>query len=211
MVLIVAVVAAFMLGLIAFTSAPVGNEFARQQHQGREYVLVLYEDELAIFSDTGTVSDPHLAEAVFRSYAWEPLLGEIDADRLKGLADDVRELEGSVSEVTSYLNVAEGILEELNYMEATTSNGDNVPVMPVVDEAFADRAKNTSSVGEAGGHIRSLASELNRFGTSSTSLQDAAVFLSGVDLSLLSSAEIEPLVGDAASRVNPIGGYHRFD
>ena len=199
LILIVAVVAAFLLGLISFTSAPIGNEFARQQHQGREYVLVLYEDELAIFSDTGPVSDPHLAEAVLRSYAWEPLLGEIDVGTLKGSADDVRELEGSVSEVTSYLDDAAGILEELNYMEATNSNGDNVPVMPVVDEAFADRARNTSSVGEAGSRIRSLASDLKRFGTSSASLQDAAIFLSGVDLSLLSSSEIEPLVSDAAS------------
>ena len=199
LIVVGAVVAAFLLGIVSLTSAPIGNEFARQQYEGQEYVLVLYEDELAIFSDSGSVSDPELASALLRSYAWEPFVGGIDVGGLKVLADDVRDLEVGVSEASTYLDDAVGILEELNYTEVMASNGDNVPVMSVVNEAFADRAKNTSSVGEAGGYIRSLASEIKGFGSNSASLQDAANRLSAADLSSLPGGEIDSLVSNASS------------
>ena len=56
---VVAIVAAFALGLFGSGGPPIGKEIARHTHEGRAYVLVEYGDRLAIFSACiGRARDP---------------------------------------------------------------------------------------------------------------------------------------------------------
>lgn len=89
-VVLIAVPAAIALALLALallSSPPIGKEVARHEYRGTAYVLVKYEDDLAIFTEFGSpVNDKELASDVLSSYAWKLELADFDTDALAAAA-----------------------------------------------------------------------------------------------------------------------------
>ena len=201
---VVAVVAAFALGLFGSSGAPVGKEIARHTYEGRTYVLVEYGRELAIFSAASgaPVGERGLAEGILRSYAWRQALGEFDAGGLGDVSAKVRRLDDSVSGVRGLSNDVVYIFDELDGMKARVPLLGSISAMDVVRESF-------SGVEEAEDLIRSLDSELNALGDNAASLTRASDRIRGVEPSSVSGDEMEALFGDAAEAASDLEGSVR--
>ena len=201
---VVAVVAAFALGLFGSSGAPVGKEIARHTYEGRTYVLVEYGRELAIFSAASgaPVGERGLAEGILRSYAWRQALGEFDAGGLGDVSAKVRRLDDSVSGVRGLSNDVVYIFDELDGMKARIPLLGSISAMDVVRESF-------SGVEEAEDLIRSLDSELNALGDNAASLTRASDRIRGVEPSSVSGDEMEALFGDAAEAASDLEGSVR--
>ena len=201
---VVAVVAAFALGLFGSSGAPVGKEIARHTYEGRTYVLVEYGRELAIFSAASgaPVGERGLAEGILRSYAWRQALGDFDAGGLGDVSAKVRRLDDSVSGVRGLSNDVVYIFDELDGMKARIPLLGSISAMDVVRESF-------SGVEEAEDLIRSLDSELNALGDNAASLTRASDRIRGVEPSSVSGDEMEALFGDAAEAASDLEGSVR--
>ena len=201
---ILGIAGAFALGIfptstlpIGVTSTPpVGVELARHTHQGKTYALVEYGDELAIFLESGgPVSQRDLAEDILHSYALGQAVGDFDIAELAEVAGKAQRLDDSVSEARSLSDYMVGIIGELEYMET----GDGASLRGVVGEAFADRARNTSGMGQAESLIRSLNSDLESLGDSAATLATVTGKTRGADSSSVSGDQMASLFGEAAS------------
>ena len=200
---VLAIVAAFALGLFGPSGTPAGKEIARHSYQGSMYVLVEYGDELAIFSASGApVTRRDLAEGILRSYAWRQTLGDFDDGNLAATSAKVRRLDDSVSGVRSLSNDVVYIFDELEDIEASVPLLGSVSAMDVVRESFP-------GVGEAEDLVRALDSELNALGDNSASLARASERIRGVEPSSVSGNEMDSLFGDGSGAARDLASSVR--
>ena len=206
---VVAIVAAFALGLFGAGGPPIGKEIARHTHEGRAYVLVEYGDRLAIFSASSgePVTRRDLAGDILRSYAWSQAIDDFDDGKLADVSEKVRRLDDGVSGVRRFSNEVVDIFDRLDGMSAKVPFVGSVSAMDVVRESYP-------GVGEAEDLVRALDSELNALGDNSASLARASDRIRALEPSSVSGDEMDTLFGggseaarDLASSVGEVKGY----
>ena len=206
---VVAIVAAFALGLFGAGGPPIGKEIARHTHEGRAYVLVEYGDRLAIFSASSgePVTRRDLAEDILRSYAWSQAIDDFDDGKLADVSEKVRRLDDGVSGVRRFSNEVVDIFDRLDGMSAKVPFVGSISAMDVVRESYP-------GVGEAEDLVRALDSELNALGDNSASLARASDRIRALEPSSVSGDEMDTLFGggseaarDLASSVGEVEGY----
>ena len=206
---VVAIVAAFALGLFGAGGPPIGKEIARHTHEGRAYVLVEYGDRLAIFSASSgePVTRRDLAGDILRSYAWSQAIDDFDDGKLADVSEKVRRLDDGVSGVRRFSNEVVDIFDRLDGMSAKVPFVGSVSAMDVVRESYP-------GVGEAEDLVRALDSELNALGDNSASLARASDRIRALEPSSVSGDEMDTLFGggseaarDLASSVGEVEGY----
>ncbi len=191
-VVLIVIVVAFLLGLFTSSSPPVGNEFARHDHDGNLYILVEYEEELAIFEGSGApVTSRGLAEDVLRSYAWRQVLDDFNSGDLVDVSRRVDAVDDRVAEVRSVSNDVVDVLDYLDDLEADIPFLGSVSAMDVIAESF-------DGVGEAESLIRSLDSELNDLGNNAGALSRASSQIPNLNLASVSGDDMDTLFADTA-------------
>ena len=191
-VVLIVIVVAFLLGLFTSSSPPIGNEIARHNHEGKLYVLVEYEDELAIFEGSGApVTSRGLAEDVLRSYAWRQVLGDFNSGDLVDVSRRVDAVDDRVAEVRSVSNDVVDVLDYLDGLEADIPFLGSVSAMDVIAESF-------DGVGETESLIRSLDSELNDLGNNAGVLSRASSQIPNLNLVSVSGDDMDTLFADTA-------------
>ena len=203
---VLAIVGAFALGIIPSSGSKVGKEIARLSHEGREYVLVEYGKDLAIFRSSGSpVTSRSLADEVLRSYAWRKVLEEFDADELADVSRKVSEIDDRVAGTRDVSNDVVYVLDYLDGLEADIPFLGSVSAMDVIRESF-------SGVGDAESMIRSFDSELNDLGDNASVLSRASRTMLRLDLTSVAGDENDSLfaeVADAASDLESTAGSVR--
>ena len=150
----------YLLGI----EKPIGRELARHTYVGDIYILVEYEEDLAVFTESGTpVTDRNRADRVLHSYAWKPVVDSIDYSGVAQTVLTVQKIDSSITDVRSLSNQAVDVLERLEGI------GASIPVMGRV--SAIDVVKRTyPGVGTAEESIRSFDSELNKWGVNTDEL-----------------------------------------
>ena len=187
---VVGVVGAVLLGIFSTSAPPVGVEIARHTHEGRTYALVEYEDELAIFSETGSpVVRRELAEDVLRSYAWRQIVEGLDVEELEDVSEKARLLDDGISDARSLSNDVVAIFDGLDGMKANIPLVGSISAMDVVRDSFP-------GVGDAEDLIRSLDAELNALEENVATLTRTTKRLRGVEPSSVSGEEMASLFAE---------------
>ena len=195
---VLGVIVAFALGLFGPAGPPVGREIARHTHEGQAYVLVEYEDELALFSGSGApVTGGGLAQDVLYSYAWGQVVAGFDTGKLAGVTERVRQLDESVSDARRLSNAVVAIYDELEGMSANIPILGRVSAMDVVREFF-DAVEDTEPL------IRRLDFELNALEENGASLSRASARILGVNPSAVSGREMESLFAEASASARDV-------
>ncbi len=158
----VAAAAYFFLGLGG--APPVGREVALHTYGDQTYVLVEYGEDLAIFAESGPpVTSRDLADNILHSYAWKPVLDDLDYAGIAEIVQGVERVDSSISSVRSLSNQAVDIFNELDSIAANIPFRGRISAMDVVKSSYPglDTAEQA---------IRSLNSELNRWGENTEKL-----------------------------------------
>ena len=200
---VVGVVGAVLLGIFSTSAPPVGVEIARHTHEGRTYALVEYEDELAIFSETGSpVVRRELAEDVLRSYAWRQIVEGLDVEELEDVSEKARLLDDGISDARSLSNDVVAIFDGLDGMKANIPLVGSISAMDVVRDSFP-------GVGDAEDLIRSLDAELNALEENVATLTRTTDRLRGVEASSVSGEEMASLFTEASGAARDLEGSVR--
>ena len=203
LLIILGIVGAFILGLIPITQPPIGRELARHTHDGTEFILVEYENELAVFSGSGApVTQPELARAVLHSYAWGQVMRRFDPKELEDVSGKVETLNSNLSGARGFTGDVVAIFDELEYLEADIPLVGSVSAMDVVRDSF-------SGVSEAETLIRTLESELYELNDNGVALSNVAERVSSTKPSSVTGAEMDRLFGEAAEATSSVASTIR--
>ncbi len=164
-------IALALAAAVACGGAPVGREAFRHDFNGEIYVFVEYEDELAVFAESGRpVSSKRNADAALRSYVWTRAFDDADMSGLAQAADNVGELDSDIANARSASNAVVEVLDELDGIGASIPLMGRVSAMDLVESAYP-------GVDALGGAMRGLDSRLNDWGADSENLSNAAASL----------------------------------
>ena len=146
---------------------PVGRELALHTYDGETYVLVEYDDDLAVFTAFGLpVTSRDRADSVLHSYAWKQIVDDLDYAGIAKTVRSVQQVDSSISGVRSASNQTVDIFNELDSIGANIPFKGRVTAMDVVKSSYPglDSAERA---------IRSLNPELNRWGENTNKLVDS--------------------------------------
>ena len=173
-------------------TVPTGRELAQHTHEGQVYTLVEYDDEIAIFSASGSpVSNSRLADAVLRSYAWGGTLDGLDTGSLTSAIGIVRGMDDNIAGVRDASNEMVGVLDGLGALSAQVPLIGRVSAMDVIAEAYPGAAAAANA-------IRSLDNELNSLGSNADVLEASVERIAGADPSRVSGGKMDALFGRSA-------------
>ncbi len=184
-VLVVVALAVFLIPLLS--GPPEGKEVARHTHNGREYVLVDYGGDLAIFSRSGSpVSNRDVASQVLRSYAWRGVLSEFDVSGLVSLSRRVNVVDNRLDGIRSVSNAVVGVFDTLDGLAANVPLLGRISAMDLIRDSF-------DGVEEVEQMIRSLNTELNNISSNAAVLTNASGRLDDLNLASVSGSEMNSL------------------
>lgn len=199
-----------------FQSAPIGVELARHIYQGNLYVLVQYDDDLAIFDGAGRpVASRSDAEAVIRSYVWtQAFHSNTDLSYVARAAQRAQDIDKDIAGARSLSNTVVRALDKLDGLSVSVPFGggvdsalDNVigshPGLGTLSGLFVERVSAMDIIEDLypglyklNELMRDLNSTLNEWGDNSAQLAE-----SSSSLQTLSAAdEIDALVAEQAFR-----------
>lgn len=171
-----------------FQSAPIGVELARHIYQGDLYVLVQYDDDLAIFDEAGRpVASRSAAEAVIRSYVWTQAFHNTDLSGVAGAARMAQELDSDIADARSVSNTVVNAMDRLDGISASVPFMGRVSALGIIEDSYPGLDTLT-------GLMRDLNSTLNEWGDNSAQLAESSASLE----SLSDADEIDALEAERA-------------
>lgn len=193
--LVAGIVGAFMLGVFSPSPPPIGKEIARHWHDGNEYVLVEYGNDLAIFSSSGApVKTSGIAQGILYSFSWRQVLEDFDTSDLVHVSRRVGKFDESVAGIRKVSNDVVGIFDDLDDLGANIPFLGRISAMDVVGESFL-------GVSETEELIRSLDLELNDLGDNASVLSEASTRIPRLELLSVSGDEMNSLFTNATEAV----------
>ena len=205
-VVLIAVPAAIVLIVLALAllgSPPIGKEVARHEYMGTAYVLVKYEDDLAIFTEFGSpVNDEELASDVLSSYAWKLELADFDTDALAAAARRVEAINDRVSGVRDFSNDVVAIFDSID------SVGVDIPLLGRLSamDALGEALPGLDEVEDG---MRALDNELNDLDSNSDTLAAAAERILHLDPWDISGEEMDELFVEASDAAYDLASSSR--
>ncbi len=177
-----------------FQSAPIGVELARHIYQGNLYVLVQYDDDLAIFDGAGRpVASRSDAEAVIRSYVWTQAFHNTDLSGVAGAARMAQELDSDIADARSVSNTVVNAMDRLDGISASVPFMGRVSALDIIEDSYPGLDTLT-------GLMRDLNSTLNEWGDNSAQLAESSVSLESLsDADEIDAVEAERAFRDASA------------